>query len=238
MKTKQFDPKMPARGGGSAAALPVTEGRIPDHEGSGSAVATVTLELSWSVWVRLATLATQRGTDIRRLALDLLELAVADGNSSMAVPTTSGGYRWKDLTLPAGTELSFKHRGVTYIALVTNGSVVHDGRQVSPSKFINAIAGPGRNAWVGLWVRRPSDPAWLLADELRRLAEMQQMANHVMALNAVRMAAADTNGPSPPSNPASSGMSSPAPPDFPDPSSPTLSRPRRRRRRLVTASLA
>ena len=239
MKTKQFDTNMPAEGGGSEAALPLTEDRIPAPRGSSSAVETVTLELSRSVWARLEALAAQKGTDIRRLASDLLELALANDSSSRAVTTAAGDYRWKDLTLPAGTELSFKHRGVTYVALVKDGSVVHDGRQVSPSKFINAVAGPGRNAWVGLWVRRPGDPAWLLADELRRLAEMRQMANHVMALDAARMAAAaDADRHSPLSSLDLSRVSSPAPPGFADPSSPIVVRPRQRRRRLVTAPLA
>ena len=239
MKTKQFDTKMPAGGGDSEAALPLTESPAPTAQGSGSTVETVTLELSRSVWVRLEALATQKGIDVRRLASDLLELALADDSSSRVVPTAAGGYCWKTLTLPAGTELSFKHRGVTYVALVKDGTIVHDGRQVSPSKFINAVAGPGRNAWLGLWVRRPGEPAWLLADELRRMAEMQQITNQVMALDAARMAAAaDADGHSPPSNPALAGMSSPVPPGSVDPSSTILVRPRRRRWRLVTTPVA
>lgn len=236
VKTKQSDIVMPAGGGGSEAALPLTENRLAIPQGAGSAAEIVTLELSRSAWARLEGLAMQKGTDIRRLASDLLELALADGGSPKVVPTAAGGYRWRDLTLPAGTELSFKHRGVTYVALVKDGSVVHDGRHVSPSKFINAVAGPGRNAWLGLWVRRPGDLAWLLADELRRMVEMQQIAHHVLALDAARMATnADSH--SPPSNPALPGISSPAPPGPTDPSSTLLARPRRRRRRLVNAPL-
>jgi hypothetical protein len=132
---------------------------------------------------QLEALAARKGSDPGRTAAEVL-LAALGSPAQPGLASSAGGYRWKDLTLPEGTELSFKHRGVTYVATVTAGRILHNGRDVSPSQFINAVAGPGRNAWLGLWVRRPDDPAWLLAEDLRRAVEMSFATRQAMALSA------------------------------------------------------
>jgi len=140
----------------------------------------------------MEALARRRGLDRQSAARELIEAALQRAEAAMQAEPVLRGYRWKDVTLPEGTELSFTHRGVTHLAVVRESRVVHEGRQVSPSQFINRIAGPGRNAWIGLWVRRPGDAVWLLADDLRRAAEMAFVAQQAIAMR--RAPAAETGG--------------------------------------------
>jgi hypothetical protein len=39
---------------------------------------------------------------------------------------------------------------------------------LSPSALTKRITGSNRNAWRDLWVKRPSDEKWMLADDLRQ----------------------------------------------------------------------
>jgi hypothetical protein len=77
------------------------------------------------------------------------------------------GYLWKNVFLPAGTQLSFKFKGSTYFATVINSKIMHEGKSVSPSEFVNNISGVTRNAWREIWLKRPSDKGWLAVKTLR-----------------------------------------------------------------------
>lgn len=130
---------------------------------------------------RLEGLADARGESLETVMRETLEAALPDAEAPAAGPAQRG-YRWKDVFLPEGTELCFTHKGRTYGAVVTGGRILHEGEPVTPSRFINAVAGPGRNAWIGLWVRRPADAVWVLADDLRRAAEVAFVASQAVAI--------------------------------------------------------
>ena len=130
---------------------------------------------------RLEGLADARGESVETVMRETLEAALPGGEALGGGPAQRG-YRWKDVFLPEGTELCFTHKGRTYGALVTAGRILHEGEPVTPSRFINAVAGPGRNAWIGLWVRRPADAVWVLADDLRRAAEVAFVASQAVAI--------------------------------------------------------
>ncbi len=91
------------------------------------------------------------------------------------------GFRWGGVFLPSGTVLWFKYKGGNYYAKVEGDKLIYrgepvppqgaprlrPGQEVTPSEFANLVSGTMRNAWVTLYVRRPGDAEWRLADHLR-----------------------------------------------------------------------
>ena len=86
------------------------------------------------------------------------------------------GYQWSTLFLPNGTRLRMQYKGAYYYAVVADEKIVilekdsplSDGNY-SPSEFASKVANnTQRNAWRDLWVKRPADRDWELADDLRR----------------------------------------------------------------------
>jgi hypothetical protein len=52
---------------------------------------------------------------------------------------------------------------------VDGDDFVYDGKKMSPRAFANTVAaGTARNAWRDLWLKRPTDREFRLADEIRR----------------------------------------------------------------------
>ncbi len=80
------------------------------------------------------------------------------------------GYFWTPLFLPNGTKLSMTYGGKKYSAEIRHEQIYFDGNVVSsPSALASVIAhGTSRNAWLALMIKRPKDPAFRLADDLRR----------------------------------------------------------------------
>jgi hypothetical protein len=79
-----------------------------------------------------------------------------------------GGYQWKNLFLPNGTEVRMTFDGRSFYAAVEGDRIVYAGRPISPRQLTLAIAGDGRNAWRELWVRYPGEKKWRRANDLRR----------------------------------------------------------------------
>ena len=78
------------------------------------------------------------------------------------------GYNWSNVFLPHLTKIRMKFGGEYHYASVSSDKIIFEGKNFSPSKLANKIAGHQRNAWECLWIRRPSDTEWYLADELRK----------------------------------------------------------------------
>jgi hypothetical protein len=79
------------------------------------------------------------------------------------------GYHWKPLLLPPGTKVRMTYKSETFHAAVDGDDFIYDGKKMSPSEFANTVAsGTARNAWRDLWLKRPTDRDFRLADELRR----------------------------------------------------------------------
>ncbi|HEY1148438.1 MAG TPA: hypothetical protein VGF27_07680 [Pseudoduganella sp.] len=70
------------------------------------------------------------------------------------------GYQWKNVFLPAGTQLRMRCAEQLFYADVIGDQIVFRGRPVSPRQMACAAAGEQRNAWRDLWIRRPQDRAW------------------------------------------------------------------------------
>lgn len=83
----------------------------------------------------------------------------------------SRGYQWKELFLPAGTELRMRYDDAVHHARVTGDAIVYRGRRVSPRQLTLAVAGDGRNAWRDLSLRLPGEAHFRPACVLRRMAK-------------------------------------------------------------------
>ena len=91
----------------------------------------------------------------------------ASWKPELLTKSVSRGYQWKNLFLPDGTEIRMQYKGAYSYAKVENDGIIYNGKPISPSNLANTIAGSSRNAWRDLWIKRPGDADWCLADDLR-----------------------------------------------------------------------
>ena len=83
------------------------------------------------------------------------------------------GYRWGPVFLPNGTHIRMRYGGKDFFARVKHRSIFREdgtsNSSYSPSEFARYTANlTNRNAWRDLWIKRPRDRDWILADDLRR----------------------------------------------------------------------
>lgn len=81
--------------------------------------------------------------------------------------SSARGYQWKTLFLPESTEIRMQYKGAYSYAKVEGDDIIFKGKQTSPSAMANSVAGGSRNAWRDLWIKRPADREWRLADDCR-----------------------------------------------------------------------
>jgi hypothetical protein len=76
---------------------------------------------------------------------------------------------WKNLLLPPGTKIRMTYKHVAHHASIEGDDFIYQDKKTSPSEFANKVAnGTSRNAWRDLWIKRPDDRDFRLADEIRR----------------------------------------------------------------------
>ena len=94
------------------------------------------------------------------------------------------GYKWKIqqdgdkpasmLFLPEGTTLRITIRGSNEFASIEGDAIIYNESEVrSPNEFALNAAGHQRDAWRDVWIKRPNDKSFHLADDLRTLARRQ-----------------------------------------------------------------
>lgn len=81
--------------------------------------------------------------------------------------SSARGYQWKSLFLPEGTEIRMQYKGAYSYAKVEGDDLIYKGEPISPAAMANTVAGGSRNAWRDLWIKRPTDREWRLADDCR-----------------------------------------------------------------------
>jgi len=85
--------------------------------------------------------------------------------------TESRGYLWKHkdshLFLPHGTSIRMNYKGRVYTAVVEGDAIIYEGKSYSPANLVNTITSTSRNAWRDLWIKKPGQTDWLLADNCR-----------------------------------------------------------------------
>ena len=83
---------------------------------------------------------------------------------------------WKEITVPAGSEVRMSYGGTHHYAIIADGRIVDNSGAYSPSDWARKVANnTSRNAWRDLWFREPLSKAWVPAQLLRDQA--QQEAN-------------------------------------------------------------
>jgi hypothetical protein len=90
------------------------------------------------------------------------------------VSRNTRGSQWKNLFLPRGTQLRMQYKGAYSYARVEDDEIIYRGKSISPGSLVNIIAGTSRNAWRDLWIKRPEDKEWRLADECRETREQAE----------------------------------------------------------------
>lgn len=80
------------------------------------------------------------------------------------------GVHWTPLFLPNGTKIQMLYAGKFYDSEVRHEKILLGNEEISsPSVLASKIAaGTSRNAWRDLRIKRPTDPEFRLADDLRR----------------------------------------------------------------------
>jgi hypothetical protein len=78
------------------------------------------------------------------------------------------GLYWQNVFLKNGTRLRMNYAGQEWIAEIRHGSLIFDGREMTPSQFAREVAGHNRNAWRDLYIRFPNENRWQLADVIRQ----------------------------------------------------------------------
>ncbi|WP_293942532.1 hypothetical protein [Sphingomonas sp.] len=78
------------------------------------------------------------------------------------------GYSWKSLFLPSGTTLRIRYDGTYFYARVEGDTLMYQQNPVkSPNQFALKVTGGARDAWRDVWVKRPSDKDYVVANFLR-----------------------------------------------------------------------
>jgi hypothetical protein len=102
----------------------------------------------------------------------------ADWKPELLRQNDTHGYQWKSLFLPEGTQIRMPYKGQYYYAKVERDEIIYEGKSISPGSLANTITSSSRNAWRDLWIKRPDDKEWKLADECRRETELDATREH------------------------------------------------------------
>ena len=123
-----------------------------------------TIEVDFDVFKALTGLRATEAVTYNEVVRNLLGL----GKSPAAPVPEIGGWIWKGVFLPNGTELRAEYKGKAHMAKITGSAWVQDGEtHSSPSAAAYAITGSGINGWWFWSVKRPSDAAWQQLGKLR-----------------------------------------------------------------------
>lgn len=94
---------------------------------------------------------------------------IVNENSNEEFGDPRDGYRWGSLFLPNGTKIYMIYKNEKSQAVVKFSKIYFNNETYSPSQFAKAVASNTiRNAWRDLYIKRPQDIEWTLADSLRQ----------------------------------------------------------------------
>lgn len=79
---------------------------------------------------------------------------------------------WKDVTVPAGSEVRMQYDGTYHYGKVKEGRIADEDGTFTPSEWASKVAaGTSRNAWRDLWFKFPGVSVWVSAMNLREQAK-------------------------------------------------------------------
>lgn len=123
-----------------------------------------TIEVDFDVFKALTGLRATEAVTYNEVVRNLLGLGKAP---AAPVPET-GGWTWKGVYLPNGTELRAEYKGKAHLAKITGGVWVQNGKTFgSPSAAAHTITGSGINGWSFWSVKRLGDAGWQQLGKLR-----------------------------------------------------------------------
>ncbi|MDW7747019.1 hypothetical protein [Halomonas sp.] len=92
--------------------------------------------------------------------------------NSHAYGDPSRGFQWKTLFLPNGAEVKMVYKGRTYHGVISHERVTDQDGSFTPAEWARKVANyTARNAWRDIWIRKPGQAEWILADKARKLSE-------------------------------------------------------------------
>jgi hypothetical protein len=136
---------------------------------------TISVPISTEQFLELADFLKSSGDP--RDPVDMVGVAItywldnASWKPELLSESDTKGYQWKTLFLPDGTQIRMQYKGSYSYAKVEGDELIYGGKSISPASLANTIAGSSRNAWRDLWIKRPADKEWKLADECRGEAQ-------------------------------------------------------------------
>ena len=135
-------------------------------------MSTIAVPISSRTFLDLADFLNEKRSSLD--PVDVVETAIsywidnADWKPELlGSPDQQTGYSWKSLFLPSGTNLRIKINGEYVYAKVEGDRIVYNGQSVSPNQFALKAAGCARDAWRDVWIRRPTDRDYAVADSFR-----------------------------------------------------------------------
>jgi len=126
----------------------------------------ICVEVSSRLYLDLITQLSKSGD--MRTPRDIVNIAVRTWLVAHLNRPSGRGYQWKELFLPAGTELRLRYQRICYYAVIEGDELVYAGENMSPRDWAFVVTGSARNPWRDVWVRRTVGEGWIRACKLRQ----------------------------------------------------------------------
>jgi len=132
----------------------------------------VSVPISTATFIGLVDFLREKNSP--RDPLEVIEAAIdywmgnADWKEEILSPVgVATGYSWKSVFLSSGTVLRIRYNSNYHYAKVEGDKLVYEGVSVSPNQFALKVTGVARDAWRDVWVKRPGDDDFVVANFLR-----------------------------------------------------------------------
>ena len=131
------------------------------------------IDVDFEVFKELTARRASESVTYNDVIRELLGLKHAAPTTTPKLTTTTpkpnGGWTYKGVQFPNGTQFRATYKGKTCTAEIRGGSLLLNGqRQTSPSAAASSITKNNANGWDFWEVKRPGDASWLVMTQLRR----------------------------------------------------------------------
>lgn len=149
----------------------------------------VSVPIQTKLFLKLARFLETKGSDLD--PLDAVGMAIeywmlgpatntarqdlTDDKDQAKVEVSQEDYWWKKVRIPAGSRARMTYRGKTHFADVTPSGFLFEGKLHSPSEFTWAVTSTARNAWRDIELKFPNSDKWIMADQLRHQAKIDDL---------------------------------------------------------------
>jgi hypothetical protein len=134
---------------------------------------SISVPISTTTFIDLVDFLRDKGSP--RDPIEVIESAIAywtdnaDWKEEVLSPVgLATGYSWKTVFLPSGTVVRIRYNSEYHYAKVVGDKLMHEAASVSPNQFALRVTGVARDAWRDVWIKRPNDEDFVVANALRR----------------------------------------------------------------------